>query len=119
MSKKLFIGLWATVQVILFILPILATLWYVPYEIDYDTRYVKEVNTRAFNTMDNEKLTDFKDATVAGYDASGTYLDRAWKLDHRELYTIWAIIAGMSAGGLLQILNIFWWIKFYDEYWDE
>jgi len=115
MNNKQFKMLWAICQIILFILPIIACLWYVPYDISYDQKYVNSVNQRAFENGDSNKLTDFKEATIAQYDAEGTYIEKEWKLNNQELYIFKAIIAGIIIGATLQFGNMIWFFVYQEK----
>lgn len=110
MNKKQFTYLWVLVQTFLFLTPIVICLWYVPYDISYDKKYVAEVNRRAFENSGNNKITDFKDAKIAENDAEGKYVKKVWYLENKELYYFQAIIAGILIGALLQMFNAVWWM---------
>jgi len=112
MNRKIFIRVWFTVQSLLFILPIIMLLIYVPYDISYDELYVKDVNSRAFES--NNKLTDFKEAVVADNDANGKYIEKVWMLENKSIYYINAIFIGLLLGFLLQLCNMMW-ITIYDD----
>ena len=119
MNKRQFKYIWFTFQLALFILPILGSLWYVPYSISYDEKYVSDVNERAFQQAQEGKITDFKDATVAEKDAEGNYVYKEWKLQNKELYWIYAVIFGIVIGSLFQMFNVIWKFCYQEKYDDD
>lgn len=104
------------VLVIVFIIPILVSLWYVPYQISYDEHMVSTVNERAHNYEPaNQTITDFAQAEIIKSDAQLLYENRCWKLDHLELYSINAIIWGSVFGILIMIVCVFG-LSFIEEF---
>ena len=119
MNKKQFKILWAITQISLFVLPFVFALILTPYNISYDKEYVSSVNVRAFEIMDNGKITDFREAVIAQEDAIGRYVEKEWKLQHQEIYYFNNLFAALLIGGMLQMFNPLWKMDYEDYYYDE
>ncbi len=116
MDKKQFKFLWLTVQLFLFVVPIVIGFLMVPYDISYDEEYVNNVNKRAFSEINSNSITDMRDAVIAKYDAEGTYLKKEWKLKHKEIYYFEGIGYGILIGLAFQLGNIVWYLLFEECY---
>ncbi|MFW6173342.1 MAG: hypothetical protein ACOC5T_06310 [Elusimicrobiota bacterium] len=110
MDKEKYVKWWKTVQIILFFLPIIASLVAVPYQISYDSEYTEEVNPRVLDGGDGD--FNVEGAVEDKLDTEGNFFDKKWKLRHKELYLVEAILSGFLIGLVLQILNVFWWLSY-------
>lgn len=104
MEQKTFKAIRTGVQLTFLIVPMILCLLYVPYQISQDQHMVDTVNERALNYDGNGTVTDFTDAEIMSSDADLRYEKRAWKLEHKELYTYSALALGIIATALAQIM---------------
>ena len=114
MKKKTIIKLWTTIQIILFILPIICFLIYTPYNISYDRYYVNEVRTRALNNnySSGNSITDLTSAKIAESDIKGEFSKKVWRLQNQEVYYIDNVFNGFILGLIFQLGNVFWTMFF-------
>lgn len=118
MNKNLYKTIWAVVQITFLILPMVLCIWYVPYKISHDQHMVDTVNERAFDYNGNSTLTDFTEDGIMTRDAQLDYEERAWKLEHQELYYFNAIMFGSLCTVMLQLFN-YGWFSIYREMYSE
>lgn len=105
MKEETFIKLWKIVQISLFGLPIILFIVYIPYEISYDEGYINEVIPRV---LDNGE--GFEGAVEDWKDSEGTFYNKKWKLEHKELYFFNNLFNGILVGIFLQVFNFVWGI---------
>ena len=118
---KLIKALRNIVQLMLFIIPIVISLFCVDYYISWDQHYVENVNERVLNNhYGDNSITDFSDSVIAKYDSEGKYEKKVWKLQNKELYYYENFLMGVVLGAFFQIF-IFFWNVYIDEieYWDN
>jgi len=118
MNKKQYRFLWASVQIILFLIPIIYALVFTPYEISRERHYVKTINKRALveGYKTEQTFTDFTEAIIAKNDAVETYEKRTWKTQHPELYWYENLFLALFIGLLLQLFNGPWLLGYGDIY---
>ena len=107
MEKRTYIKLWVSVKALLFIIPILIGIWWTPYAISKDQMYVDNVVAKAYSTdgyNTDGKITDFTRAERAKHDAEGKYINKVWKLEHKELYWLDNVGAAFLLALMLQVL---------------
>jgi len=117
MKRKTYIKLWVSVQVILFILPLIlgtidASISYkkIPY-------YLKELE-RNREVIQNSKLTDFAESKLTPVEYSQKVGEYKWALEHPIMFYFNEAGVAFAASLLSQIFNLFWFMIYKENEFD-
>lgn len=109
MRKSTYKLIWASVQILLMIIPLSWAIFWTPYDISKDEHMVETVNKRAMEyEQPNGTVTDFTLSEIMDNDAKQEYEERVWKLEHREVYWFENIGFAFVMGSLMQLFNGVW-----------